>query len=64
MVEESLAKLVAAAGATEKEETLEEARAKREEVWWETWRDMGCDLDKQEKEDIWEVDKVRRGMVG
>jgi hypothetical protein len=64
MVEKSLAKLVTAAGANETQETLEEARAKREEVWWETWKEMGCDLGKQEKEDIWEVDKVRRGMAG
>ena len=37
-----------------------EAREAREEVWWETWREMGGDLD-HSGNDIWPVGKIGRG---
>lgn len=40
-----------------------EERDLREEVWWETWREMGCDLDRGGKE-IWPVPKMGRGLTG
>lgn len=40
-----------------------EGREKREEVWWETWREMGCDLERGGM-DIWPVGKMRRRETG
>lgn len=64
VVEESLAKLVAKEESSKPREMQNgkselEGRELREEVWWETWREMGCDLDMGAKE-VWPVIKNRR----
>ena len=62
LVEQSLARLVAS---EQRESTKDprnvpvDGREKREQVWWETWREMGCDLDKTPYE-VWPVGKMRR----
>ena len=68
LVEQSLARLVSTethvqstgGGAVE---GGKEGREAREEFWWETWREMGCDLDIGGNE-IWPVGKMRRGLAG
>lgn len=40
-----------------------EGRELREEVWWEAWREMGCDLERGGNE-VWPVGKMRRGLTG
>jgi hypothetical protein len=67
-VEESLARLVAeeeSSKMTEMQNGKEEktGRELREEVWWETWKEMGCDLDRGTKE-VWPVRKPRRAGMG
>jgi Transcription factor TFIID complex subunit 8 C-term len=64
LVEQSLARLIAAEGGeTAPWKTGCVEGEKMEEVWWETWREMGCDLDRGVG-DIWEVPKVRRRLAG
>ena len=66
LLEESLAKLVAAEAkgeVTEARHTGKEGRAERDEVWWETWKEMGCDLDRNVAE-IWQVGDNKRGVAG
>jgi len=62
LVQQSLARLVAESKAQPPEEghVVKEGREKREEIWWETWKTMGCDLDRGVNE-IWPVGKMRRG---
>lgn len=68
-VEQSLAKLVARETQSAVEEgagverTGNEGREKREEMWWETWREMGYDLERGGSE-IWPVEKMRRRETG
>lgn len=67
-MEQSLARLVNAetqAQSTDGEAVagVKEAREARDEVWWETWREMGCDLDHGGNE-IWSVGKMRRRLAG
>ena len=38
-------------------------RERREEMWWETWREMGCDVERWERK-IWPVGKMRRRETG
>ena len=67
-VEESLAKLVSAwtqaqstgGGSIGEANEGRAARELRDKVWWATWREMGCDLDRSGNE-IWPVEKMRRG---
>jgi hypothetical protein len=68
LVEESLARLVAeeeSLKTTEMQNGKEEKEGRdlREEVWWETWKEMGCDLDRGTKE-LWPVRKTRRAGMG
>jgi len=64
LVEMSLARLVRreeSVVAREVDGGEEGGRARREAVWWETWREMGCDVDSSNE--VWPVPKVRR-VVG
>lgn len=67
LVEQSLARLIVVEGQTASTETnavaQKEGKEKREEIWWKTWKDMGCDLDRGINE-VWPVPKVRRGLAG
>jgi hypothetical protein len=64
LVEENLAKLVDVDGVKEiNGHVAKEGREQREQVWWETWKEMGCDVDMGNHE-IWPVQKVRRGVTG
>ena len=38
-----------------------EARDKREEVWWEAWKELGCDV---ARIDIWPLPKIKRELQG
>ena len=65
-MEQSLARLVSAetqAPSTVGAAGVKEGKEAREEVWWETWREMGCDLELGGNE-IWPVGKMRRGLTG
>ena len=71
-VEQSLAKLVAREAQGAEEEGVgtgrgaggrDEGREKREEIWWETWREMGCDVERGLGE-VWPVEKMRRRGTG
>ena len=67
-MEQSLARLVSAETQAQSTggdsiEGVKEGREAREEVWWETWREMGCDLERGGNE-IWSVGKMRRGLAG
>jgi hypothetical protein len=63
LVEESLARLVAAEGGETPIGITGEGKQKRDEVWWETWKELGCDLDRGNG-DVWPVNKMGRGLVG
>jgi hypothetical protein len=69
LVEQSLARLVGtsegqvAGGGKNSNVAHKNDRESREEVWWETWREMGCDLERSANE-IWPVGKMRRGLIG
>lgn len=67
LVEQSLARLVNPEGQVvtqhQTENNSKEERELREEVWWETWREMGCDLERGGNE-VWPVGKMRRGLAG
>jgi hypothetical protein len=39
-----------------------EGRQQREQVWWETWREMGCYLNRAGNE-VWPVGNMRRGLA-
>jgi hypothetical protein len=70
LVEQSLARLVrredeqlaGGKGGLEGREGIGDVgdRGHREGVWWETWREMGCDLDGSS--DVWPVPKMRRAV--
>jgi transcription initiation factor TFIID subunit 8 len=63
LIESSLAKLVS--GQVTRPVTStgnKEGRERREEVWWETWRELGCDLDTK-NEGVWPVERDRRGIT-
>jgi hypothetical protein len=71
-VEQTLAKLVAREIQGEAGEEggvgrgggrKEEGREKREEMWWETWGEMGCDVEREVGE-VWPVGKTRRRGTG
>ena len=66
-VEQSLAKLVAREmqSVREGEERAGErgGRERRDEMWWETWREMGCDVERGVGE-VWPVGKMRRRVTG
>ena len=65
LVEDNLAKLVGVEEhyelSSEASKAIREGRQKREDVWWQTWRDMGCDLDRGGNQ-IWPVAKLSRGL--
>jgi Transcription factor TFIID complex subunit 8 C-term len=60
LVERSLARLVQREGREGREERERDTgeRGERERVWWDTWREMGCDLDSLTE--VWPVPKLRR----
>ena len=62
--EQSLAKLVAreTQNVDQSVELRKEGRETRDEVWWETWREMGCDAERGGNE-VWPVRKIRRGVA-
>jgi hypothetical protein len=63
LVEESLARLVAEDVNVATPTGDDDGKGKREEIWWETWKEMGCDLDRAAG-DVWEVGKVKRELTG
>jgi len=65
LVEQSLARLVNSEGQVVLQHqtgSSKEGRELRDKVWWEVWREMGCDLERGGNE-IWPVEKLRRGLA-
>src|SRR5579862_2808597 len=63
LIESSLSKLVAGQVRPQAPIIAEEkqGRERREEIWWEVWREMGCDLERG-NDGVWPVEKSRRGV--
>lgn len=63
LVERSLARLVQREEKQRRSAEMERdmgERGLRDQVWWDTWREMGCDLDSSTE--VWSVPKTRRGV--
>ena len=66
-LEQSLAMLVARETQSVEEEgrahVAKDGREKRDEMWWDTWKEMGFDAEIRGS-DVWPVGKMRRGVAG
>jgi hypothetical protein len=66
LVEQSLARLVNTEGQVVPQHQTgnsKEGRELRDDVWWEAWMEMGCDLERGGNE-VWPVGKMRRRLAG
>jgi hypothetical protein len=67
LVEQNLARLIPTERLVQSTDmdivAQKEGRDEREEIWWNTWKDMGCDFEHGTNE-VWPVSKVKRGLAG